>query len=367
MPILRLVALGIAAASLAQAADVQGDAQRGEQLFQTEHCVQCHSINGRGGNVAPDLGRHLDRDFTPAAMAALMWNHAPQMWTAMRQAGIVRGSLSPESAADLFAYFVAGRYFEKYGDAARGKQAFAALHCAECHGITTSNAAGAPPVSKWESLTDPVVLVQQMWDHGAKMREAYAAKKLTWTPITGQQLRDILVYLQGLPENRSLATAFAFPPSQTGAQLFQSKGCADCHKGKLALEALLRNQSLTEVAADMWNHQTAMKQPAPNLSSEEMRQLLAYIWLRPYLQGSGDPARGKKAFAAKNCASCHDNASGGAPKLGKIPDGYSDVTMISTLWEHGPRMLELMNDRKLAWPRFTTQEMNDLVAYLNSL
>ena len=231
MPILRLVALAIAAASLARAADVQGDAQRGEELFQSEHCIQCHAVNGRGRTLAPDLGRHLDRDFTPAAMAALMWNHAPQMWSSMRQVGIVRGTLSPESAADLFAYFVAQRYFEKLGDAARGKRAFTALHCAECHGITTSNAAGAPPVSKWESLTDPVVLVRQLWDHGAKMRQAYADRKLTWAPITAQELRDILVYLQGLPENRSLVTAFSFPPSRTGAELFQSKGCADCHTG----------------------------------------------------------------------------------------------------------------------------------------
>jgi mono/diheme cytochrome c family protein len=68
-----------------------------------------------------------------------------------------------------------------------------------------------------------------------------------------------------------------------------------------------------------------------------MRQLLAYIWMRPYLQGSGDAARGKKVCATKNCASCHESAP--APRLCKIPDGYSDVTMISTLWEHGPRML----------------------------
>src|SRR5215469_4254599 len=178
MSILRMVGLGIAAANLALAADVQGDAQRGEQLFATERCVQCHSINGRGGAVAPDLGKRIAREFTPSAMASLMWNHAPQMWTAMREAGIVRGTLSEQSASDLFAYFVAARFFEKPGDAARGKQAFAALHCTECHGLTSSPLAAAPPVAKWASLTDPVVLVQQMWNHGPQMRQAYAERKL---------------------------------------------------------------------------------------------------------------------------------------------------------------------------------------------
>jgi hypothetical protein len=30
-------------------------------------------------------------------------------------------------------------------------------------------------------------------------------------------------------------------------------------------------------------------------------------------------------------------------------------------------MLESMTARKLAWPRFTAQQMSDVVAYLNSL
>jgi hypothetical protein len=30
-------------------------------------------------------------------------------------------------------------------------------------------------------------------------------------------------------------------------------------------------------------------------------------------------------------------------------------------------MLETMEQRKVAWPRFTTRQMADLIAYLNSL
>jgi hypothetical protein len=40
--------------------------------------------------------------------------------------------------------------------------------------------------------------------------------------------------------------------------------------------------------------------------------------------------------------------------------------MVSTLWKHGPQMLDMMNQRKLEWPRFTAPEMADLIAYLNS-
>ena len=34
------------------------------------------------------------------------------------------------------------RFFDKPGDAARGKQAFESHHCADCHGITESKAEG---------------------------------------------------------------------------------------------------------------------------------------------------------------------------------------------------------------------------------
>jgi cytochrome c551/c552 len=206
-----------------------------------------------------------------------------------------------------------------------------------------------------------------MWNHGGQMRQAYAQKKLRWSPLTSQELRDMLVYLQGLPENRALVTAFAFPASESGSALFQSKGCVECHKGKLALENRLRNQNLTDIAVDMWNHQSSMKQPSPNLSQEEMRQILGYVWTKQYFRGSGDAERGKRVFAEKNCATCHNDPASGAPSLAKGPDGYSDITMISALWEHGPRMLELMTERKLPWPRFTAPHMADLIAYLNAL
>jgi mono/diheme cytochrome c family protein len=360
--------IALAAASFLCAASVApGDARRGEQLFHSEQCTSCHSLKGAGGTSAPDLGKRLSRDFTPAALASLMWNHAPEMWAGMKKQGIVKAQLSSESAADLFAYFVSVRYFERPGDAGRGKQAFAARHCAECHGITTSIAAGAPPVNKWESLADPVVLAQQMWNHGGKMREAFAARKISWPQLTAQELTDIVVYLQNVPETRSLAANFQFPPSDSGGALFESKGCAGCHTGKMALETRLREQTLTQIAASMWNHQPAMKQPAPQLSQEEMRQLIGHIWARQYFRGDGNAARGKQVFTAKNCAGCHTDPAGGTPKLARGKDGHSEITMLSSLWEHGPRMLDSMTEKKIAWPRFTAAEMADLVAYLNSL
>jgi len=53
----RVIAAGVVLASIAPAADiVLGDARRGEQLFETEQCIRCHNVKGRGANLAPDLG-----------------------------------------------------------------------------------------------------------------------------------------------------------------------------------------------------------------------------------------------------------------------------------------------------------------------
>jgi len=370
MSIARVLAAGVAVVAMASAADIAaGDARRGEQLFENEQCIRCHSVQGRGGRSAPDLGRRTDRDYTPTVMASLMWNHAPDMWAGMKRQGIVKAELSQESAADLFAYFVAARYFEKPGDAGRGKLAFAQKHCASCHGITVSPNPAAPPVARWESLADPIVLAQQMWNHGPAMREAFAKQKLAWGELTAQELTDILVYLQHLPETKDLAQNFLFPPADSGSALFQSKGCSGCHVGKLALETRLRNQTLTQIVVDMWNHQPSMKNPPPQLSQEEMRQIIGFIWAKQYFRGDGNAERGKKVFDEKSCSSCHNDvgAGTGAPKLGKGKDAYSDITIVAALWEHGPRMLESMQRRNVAWPRFTTQQMADLIAYLNSL
>ena len=93
-----------------------------------------------------------------------------------------------------------------------------------------------------------------------------------------------------------------------------------------------------------------------------MQQLIGYIWGQQYFTGTGNAERGKKVFAEKNCATCHNDPASGAPKLGK---GQSDITMVAALWEHGPRMLDLMKSKNIAWPRFTAREMDDLIAYLN--
>ncbi len=365
----RLLLLAICAASL-RAATVAASSGRGAGLFQTLACYQCHSVNGEGGNIAPDLGLQVDRDFTPAALAAPMWNHAPPMWSAMRERGVQAGDLNEQAAADLLAFFYSSHYFDKPGDAGRGKRLFSSKHCADCHGLTSPVLPEAKPVSQWRSIGHPIVLVNAMWNHAVNMRQEFARRKFPWAQLTSQELADILVYLRNLPATHDSGSGFEITSGAGGAALFRSKGCVNCHKGKLDLPPLLKGKTLTDIAVAMWNHEPRMAPNPPRLEIGEMRELISYLWAGQFFEDSGNPSAGARVFASKHCATCHGKAGiaagSGAPPLTGGGQTYTGATMISALWHHGPRMLEMMRAKGIAWQRFNAGEMSNLIAYLDS-
>jgi cytochrome c2 len=296
-------------------------------------------------------------------MASLMWNHAPAMWSAMAKAGLRRPELTTEQAADLFAYFYEARYFEQPGDAGRGKQVFETKQCASCHGLATGvRGSPAKPVSEWNSLSDAILLAQEMWNHAAQMKAALAGKKVQWPLLTGQELTDLLVYVRNAPGARGRRAEFAPASTETGKMLFELKGCVKCHTGKLSLDNRFSNRTLTDFAASMWNHSIKMG-GVQTLRSEEMRRLVGYLWSIQVFDERGNPRRGAQVFARNQCSSCHDNPSSGAPRLTGLE--VSPLSMVANLWKHGPAMQQQMRNNHVPWPRFSGTDMADLIASLN--
>jgi mono/diheme cytochrome c family protein len=293
-----------------------------------------------------------------------MWNHAPTMWSAMKQAGVERKGLNEQQAADLFAFFYSSRFFDKPGDAAQGKQAFTSRHCSECHNITGSNGI-APPVAEWKSLGRPIDLAEEMWNHASQMRAEFARHKIEWQQLTSQNLTDILVYLRNLPVTRKIPMTFETTSGDKGQALFASKGCINCHVGKLELPPRLAGMTMTDIAVAMWNHAPKMEKAQIHMEPGEMNQIVSYLWAQRFFGSTGRADRGKKVFAEKSCGSCHGDASSGAPPVSALKD-LTSISMVSALWQHGPTMAELMSQRKIAWPRFTGSQMSDLIAYLNT-
>jgi mono/diheme cytochrome c family protein len=363
----RFTALLLISPALAVSQRLPADSVRGERLFESEHCIECHSIDGKGGHSATDLGRRFDRDFTPAALTSTMWNHAPTMWSAMRTRNVQSIHLDDQAAADLFAYFYSARFFEKPGDAGRGKRLFTGQSCAQCHGISDRTNPAARPVREWQSLGDAIALTTAMWNHSATMGTELTRKGIKLPEITGQDLTDLLVYLRNLPAARDAIHTFQTTAGSGGKELFESKGCAKCHPGNDAPAARrLKGQTLTDVAAQMWDHGLRIPAAYSHLEPSEMREVLSYVWAAQFFESTGDAGRGKRVFAAKRCATCHDQGTGGAPSLKHGTRKVSEITMVSALWRHGPTMLALMTEKKMPWPRFNAREMSDVIAYLNT-
>jgi mono/diheme cytochrome c family protein len=70
-------------------------------------------------------------------------------------------------------------------------------------------------------------------------------------------------------------------------------------------------------------------------------------------------------FVAKNCAGCHESASGGAPNLAGGTRRFNGPAITAALWRHGPAMLSRMKASGVAWPRLSAGDMSGLIAYLN--
>lgn len=368
-----LAALGLFIATWANLI-YAGDAERGAAVLRRENCLRCHSIRandiprfgqqGEGGNTATDLSRPIGRRFSPALLASVMWNHAPTMWASMKDQRIERPQVSEQDGDDLFAYFFSIRFFEKPGEAERGKQVFEAKHCAECHSLDQAGGGPGHPVSTWKSLGDPILLVHDMWDHAGAMQNALAKHKRGWVTLSGQELTDLSLYLRNLPQLPRAPEGFSLPDPVSGEAPFKAT-CVRCHNGSMSLETRLSNMTLLDVAAAMWNHIPKMKD-VPQTSQEDMRKIVAYIWERQYLGPAGDPAQGARTFATKRCAVCHSDPRSGAPKLPSGNGNFTTSTMIHVLWTHGPQMLDRMQQEGLAWPHLSADDVSNVVAYLNS-
>ena len=311
----RLLAVTLTSALSLCAATPAADSARGAAVFQSQACVECHALNGVGTKIGPDLGRLADRGFTPASFASTLWNHAPSMMAAMRERNLPLPVMNEQAAADLFAFFYSTRFFEEPGDAARGKRLFTERACSTCHGEGKGT---AKPASEWSSLRDPVAMIEAMWDHASNMRDEMARQKIAWPLLSGQDVADLLVYLRHLPAATPARPVFQTTSGGNGKRLFDSKGCAQCHQSAdQFLAAGLPGQTMTDVAAEMWNHGRDMSAAGVRFAPGEMREIASYIWSRRMFENSGNAARGKSLFASRNCGSCHGNGAGGAASPGR--------------------------------------------------
>ena len=357
-----------------------GDARRGAELIERRNCTLCHSIRGAGGAIAPDLSRRSTQEFTPATMVAAMWNHGPAMWRAMAAKNLEVPSLGTTDMADLWAYFYSIRYFDKAGDAGRGKTLFTAKRCSACHALTPAAGPGpGPPVSQWPALADRIRWTEHMWNHAGPMQAEMEKRGIPWPTFTLQEMVDLLVYLRNLPARPDALPTLVFGDPEAGEKLYGERGCIRCHTTGAAepdkidlIGAARESRTFTELGVRMWNHLPQMRRRAaqtqmdfPAFSGNEMSHLIAFLFAKRYFEEKGQPGRGGRVFDSRKCGACHDQPGSTAPSLKSKEGRFSAPQMASAVWQHGPKMLQEMEKSKTRWPNFTGHEMADLIAFLN--
>jgi len=169
-----------------------------------------------------------------------------------------------------------------------------------------------------------------------------------------------------------------------GRALFEEKHCARCHLPREQgrgmgppLEVVRHPQGMLELAGRLWNHAPAMLASLgqqglgwPALSATQMADLAAYLQADPARDPKPDLLQGQATLVRKGCLKCHRlNGEGGtvAIELTRYPGGYqSPVGWATSVWSHAPGMADQAERLGVLYPRFTGDEMTNLVAFLRS-
>lgn len=165
---------------LSAAASAQtGNAARGETLFREFRCLQCHPAK-----FAPPA--------SPEALASAMWNHAAGMSKAIEQARLPRPEMSPQQAADLYAFLGGGRGSARPGDARQGESLYQAKLCASCHDDPIS---GAPALARRPGGFSAYSMIAGLWMHGGGMLARMVAGSKEWQQLSPAEIRHLAAFL----------------------------------------------------------------------------------------------------------------------------------------------------------------------------
>jgi mono/diheme cytochrome c family protein len=358
------------------------DPLAGSRVFGSKGCVKCHSVNGVGGKVAPDLARTMrPRSFVDLATA--MWNHIPNMTDRMKQLGIVRPQLDSKEAGDLVGFLYTLNYFDPPGNSDAGKRLFSEKRCIVCHTVRGAGGVVGPNLDHLQQFRSPIFVASAMWNHGPQMAEKMKERGIARPTFTAKELQDLIAYLApatGGPEEGPL---YVLPGrAESGRQLFAEKRCVECHAvggagGRVGPDLVERGvrQSPTEFAATIWNKAPAMAAAMqsrgislPQLTPEQMADIVAYLYSVRYF-ASGNVQQGYAVASQKGCLNCHalrGERGKTASDLTKAKGLDSPPAVLAALWNH-TLVTPTVAGKKLDWPGFTPQEMADLIAMLQSV
>ena len=357
-----------------------GDPLQGSRLFTGKGCLRCHAVHGVGGTTGPDLGRRvLNRPLLE--IAGVMWNHAPAMEHVFQEKRVRRPTFEPGEMASLLSFLYYLGSLDPPGDGAVGAQLFSQKGCEVCHSLGGKGGNLAPRLDKYTQYTSPLFLTAALWNRGKPMAEAMRNRNIPRPTLQGTDIADLLAYIRSASGGTERVYVEPGKP-KSGEALFTKKRCGECHSigghggtvGPDLTTTTTLKGSLMRTAGSMWNHgpkmwakmaERAIEVPA--LSTEEMSDLISYLYFFQFIDRPGDARRGLVVYKEKRCGTCHAIRGVGekvGPDLATGEKLDTSLEVITGMWNHAATMEEAMLGANVAWPVLKGGEMADLIAYL---
>ena len=353
----------------------------GVEVFHAKGCVNCHSVNGNGGRVGPDLGWERPDQATLAQLVTAMWNHAPKMWDRMRSDRVPYPSLTNDETARLIAYLYMSRHVDPPGNASNGKQLFQSKGCVRCHAIDGKGGQLGPDLARLPELDSSVAFTRELWNHASAMQVRMEKLGIAWPQFEGHELNDLYAYLR--VSNPQSVSRPGVPDPEHGWKVFQDKSCMACHSVKDAEgigpslgPKLSLPDTFLQVSGLMLTHspkmQQAMKEQQisrPQFQGEEMTDVIAFLYSLRYTEPTGSPHVGESVFTWRGCSRCHGVDAQGtklAPALRGRGQNFNSISLATALWRHGNGMYRQNQKMGLNWPTLIESDVGDLLVFLNS-
>ncbi len=264
----------------------------------------------------------------------------------------------------------------------QGRLLFEQRLCNRCHRIAGDGPGIGPDLGKGHFVGRFLDLGAALWNHVPGMSVSVEAADMAWPELSDDEAVQLIAFLYYIE--------YLGRPGDpiTGRKLFASKGCAACHtvgdggdKVGPDLGELRHFASPLYIAQAIWNHGPSMLESMrgmamrpPEFDEGDLADLSAYLRhaVEPVLQerlllAPGNPNQGHAVFDAKGCSSCHAVRGRGGregPDLSESSLHRSAEATAGIMWNHSVTMIARMRDKGLSWPRFTTPELADLIAYL---
>ena len=361
-----------------------GEPDKGAALFfGDKQCGICHSINGSGGRVAPDLsGKHPG---TPAMgwLVTVLWNHGPGMWRQIRRKNEPYPQLNSQEMADILAFLYQASSIDRAGDPSSGQRVFNEKGCVRCHSVGGTGGQAAPELSKIAAGSDSNAWTRAMLNHAGSMIAPITSTLGQWPQFTGNEMNDLIAYVRRSASQPARSAREIPGNAERGWGVFQNR-CIQCHSvrgqgGSVGPElGPERDLPLTtgQFASVLWNHAPAMLRqarengiPPPVLQGNEMADLRTFLASLRYFEPTGSPWWASASFpsaAAQLAMAIWRKAQQIGPGLRSGTEAFTTISFTAALWRHGPRMIDRAEELGIPWPTLKPTDIGDLVSFLNA-